>query len=58
MDLDLEAQPLSALRQADCAVIITNHAAFDYRQIVREARLILDTRNALKGFKQQKIHGL
>jgi UDP-N-acetyl-D-glucosamine dehydrogenase len=58
MDLDLEAQPLSALRQADCAVIITNHAAFDYRQIAREARLILDTRNALKGFKQQKIHGL
>jgi len=57
-DLDLQAQPLSALRQADCAVIITNHAAFDYRQIVREARLILDTRNALKGFKQQKIHGL
>ena len=57
-DLDLQAQPLSALRQADCTVIITNHAAFDYRQIVREARLILDTRNALKGFKQQKIHGL
>ncbi len=58
LDLDLEAQPLSALRQADCAVIITNHAGFDYRQIVRDARLILDTRNALKGYHLAKIHGL
>lgn len=56
--LSLDAQPLSTLRQADCAVIISDHSAFDYRQIVRDARLVVDTRNALKDFKQAKIYGL
>lgn len=58
LGLDLESRPLSELSRADCAVIITDHAAFDYRHIVREARLILDTRNALASYRQQKIHGL
>ncbi|MGH9480918.1 MAG: nucleotide sugar dehydrogenase [Terriglobales bacterium] len=56
--LELEAVPLGGLKQADCAVIITDHSCFDYRQIVREARLIVDTRNALREFRQQKIYGL
>ncbi|MCL5742954.1 MAG: UDP-N-acetyl-D-glucosamine dehydrogenase, partial [Acidobacteria bacterium] len=34
---------------ADCTVIVTDHSCFDYRKIVEGARLILDTRNALKG---------
>lgn len=58
MGFDLASVPMSELRQADCCVIITDHAAFDYRQIVREARLILDTRNALRGIKNRKVHGL
>jgi UDP-N-acetyl-D-glucosamine dehydrogenase len=33
----------------DCAVIVTNHGAFDYDALVRTAPLIVDTRNALKG---------
>jgi UDP-N-acetyl-D-glucosamine dehydrogenase len=33
----------------DCAVITTNHRAFDYEAIVKRAPLIVDTRNALKG---------
>jgi UDP-N-acetyl-D-glucosamine dehydrogenase len=31
----------------DCVVILTDHRAFDYEQIVDSASLILDTRNAL-----------
>jgi UDP-N-acetyl-D-glucosamine dehydrogenase len=33
----------------DCAVIVTAHQAFDYAAVVRQAPLIVDTRNALKG---------
>ena len=33
---------------ADCVVIITDHSAFDYAAIVKHARLIVDTRNAIK----------
>ena len=37
----------TAVRQADCVVIITNHASYDYRKILDAAALIVDTRNAL-----------
>ncbi len=45
-----ESVPLTAvsLQQADCVVIVTNHAAFDYDLIAQHAQLIVDTRNALK----------
>ncbi len=42
-----EAEALAA--GIDCAVIVTNHRAFDYDALVRTAPLIVDTRNALKG---------
>jgi UDP-N-acetyl-D-glucosamine dehydrogenase len=45
---DLRAVPFShsALAHADCVVILTNHAAFDYDAIAK-APLVVDTRNAL-----------
>lgn len=45
----------SAMKTADCVMIVTDHAAFDYRALVDEASLIVDTRNALKGFHSDKI---
>jgi UDP-N-acetyl-D-glucosamine dehydrogenase len=53
--LDLHAQPESVAGEADCAVIITDHSAFDYRRIAASARLIVDTRNALKGVNSPHI---
>jgi UDP-N-acetyl-D-glucosamine dehydrogenase len=44
-----------AMKTADCVMIVTDHAAFDYKALVDEASLIVDTRNALKGFKSKKI---
>ncbi|MDI6693592.1 MAG: nucleotide sugar dehydrogenase [Anaerolineales bacterium] len=38
---------MQAVRNVDCVVIITNHSNYDYPAILREARLIVDTRNAL-----------
>ena len=34
--------------QYDCVVIVTDHQAFDYKAMVEEADLIVDTRNAIK----------
>ena len=55
--MTLAASPFSAatLRKADCVVIVTNHAAFDYKMVAREAKVIVDTRNALKGHNARKI---
>ncbi len=49
--LDLASQPLTAetLQAADCVVITTDHTAFDWDLIRAQARLVVDTRNALKG---------
>jgi UDP-N-acetyl-D-glucosamine dehydrogenase len=33
---------------ADCVVVATNHTAFDYDELVSAARLVVDTRNAVK----------
>ena len=37
----------SAIRDTDCLVIVTNHTSYDYSAILKDARLIVDTRNAL-----------
>jgi UDP-N-acetyl-D-glucosamine dehydrogenase len=50
-----EAEPQAIAATADCVVITTDHTAFDYAALVREAKLIVDTRNALKGFDSAKI---
>ena len=47
--------PLKSAAAADCVVIVTDHKAFDYARIVQKARLIVDTRNALKGRASKKI---
>jgi UDP-N-acetyl-D-glucosamine dehydrogenase len=47
--IDLVNQPLTEanVREADAAVIITNHDAIDYALLGRCARLIVDSRNAM-----------
>ncbi len=48
------------LRDVDCVVIITNHSDYDYAAILREAELIVDTRNAIGdiGRGNPKVHKL
>jgi UDP-N-acetyl-D-glucosamine dehydrogenase len=38
-----------ALQAADCVVITTDHAGFDWDLVRQHARLVVDTRNALRG---------
>jgi UDP-N-acetyl-D-glucosamine dehydrogenase len=53
--IELAAQPEGAAATADCVVIVTDHSAFDYPALVKRAKLIVDTRNALKNFQSEKI---
>jgi len=45
----------SFLDKIDCSIIVTDHSVFDYNTIVKKSKLIVDTRNALKGFKGKNI---
>ena len=47
--------PRKRRAEADCVVIVTDHKAFDYATMVERAQLIVDTRNALKGNRSEKI---
>jgi len=44
--LDSQALTPEFLAAQDCLVLVTDHSAFDYEQIGRHARLLVDTRNA------------
>ncbi len=46
---------LSAVRAADVVVIVTDHTAYPYREIVEAAAVVVDTRNATKGLRSPKI---
>jgi UDP-N-acetyl-D-glucosamine dehydrogenase len=45
----------AALGQADCAVIITDHSTVDYQAVLRDASLVVDTRNTLRGIQSDKL---
>jgi len=53
--LDMTCTPLDNLGQYDCVMIVTDHSDYDYPRIVREAQLVVDTRNATKGIDSPKI---
>jgi UDP-N-acetyl-D-glucosamine dehydrogenase len=40
-----------AIGGADCVLILTNHSSFDGAMIAGAARLVVDTRNALKAYR-------
>ena len=46
---------LPAAQESDCVVIITDHSEFDYKALLDSSKLIVDTRNALKGLESDKI---
>jgi len=46
---------IEAAATADCVVIVTDHSSFDYEAILQRAKLIVDTRNALKSRSSAKI---
>jgi len=47
--------PLDELGQYDAVVIVTDHSSYNYKAIVDQAQLVIDTRNATKGIVSEKI---
>ena len=56
----LESAELSddLLGEVDCAVVVTNHRQIEYGRVLKQCRLVVDTRNAWKGVKSPKIFRL
>ncbi len=57
-DLQMKSVELSeqSLAGYDCVLIATNHAAYDWQFISNHAKLIVDTRNAMKGVSGERGH--
>jgi UDP-N-acetyl-D-glucosamine dehydrogenase len=55
-DLRMKSQPLSdkMLQSYDAVLISTDHSAYDYASIVKNAKLVIDTRNACAGVRGGK----
>jgi UDP-N-acetyl-D-glucosamine dehydrogenase len=54
-DLQMKRAELKNLGRYDCVVIVTDHSDYDYRDIVQQAQLVVDTRNATRGIENSKI---
>jgi UDP-N-acetyl-D-glucosamine dehydrogenase len=54
-DLQMKRTELDRLSQYDCIVIVTDHSDYDYKSIVNDAQLVVDTRNATKGIDSPKV---
>jgi UDP-N-acetyl-D-glucosamine dehydrogenase len=54
-ELNMTCTPLERIPEFDCVVIVTDHSQYDYANIVKEAKLVVDTRNATKGIAAAHI---
>jgi UDP-N-acetyl-D-glucosamine dehydrogenase len=54
-NLNMTSVPLEQLEQYDCVLIMTDHSDYDYNAIVNQSKLVVDTRNATKGIKSDKV---
>jgi UDP-N-acetyl-D-glucosamine dehydrogenase len=46
---------MAGVRSADVTVIVTDHTCYPYAEIVQNANVVVDTRNATKGIASEKI---
>lgn len=54
-DLQIRSTPIEKVGDFDCVVIVTDHSDYDYSKIARDAKLVIDTRNAMKGIEGDNI---
>ena len=54
-NLNMTCTPLEKLGDYDCVLIMTDHSDYDYKDIVRQSQLVVDSRNATKGIQSEKI---
>jgi UDP-N-acetyl-D-glucosamine dehydrogenase len=54
-NLQMKRVELNNFGQYDCVLIVTDHSDYDYKRIVQESQLVVDTRYATKGIESPKI---
>jgi UDP-N-acetyl-D-glucosamine dehydrogenase len=54
-DLKLTSTPLDNIEQFDCVLIVTDHSTYDYKDIVKRSRLVVDSRNATEGIVAHNV---
>lgn len=57
-DLQMHSVPLTpqSLQSYDCVMIATHHAAYDWQMVADNAKLIIDTRGAMRNVKGKRDH--
>jgi UDP-N-acetyl-D-glucosamine dehydrogenase len=52
--------PFASFAPYDCVVVVTDHKAFDYPRLLKEAELVVDTRDAMRNVPgdKSKVFGL
>ena len=54
-DLQMKCASLDNIADYDCVVIVTDHSDYDYKKIVSQSKLVVDSRNATRAIKSDKI---
>ena len=49
------SEAVTEAAKADCVLIVTDHTGAPYQEVIANAKLIVDSRNALRGIKSDKI---
>lgn len=59
-DIDLKSVALNdkKIREFDCVLIATDHSGVDYSRLLKNAKLIFDSRNVFKGGHKEKVERL
>jgi UDP-N-acetyl-D-glucosamine dehydrogenase len=54
-DFQMSSTPITpeVLAEMDAMIIVTDHSDYDFAEIVKHSNLIIDTRNATKGIKEE-----
>jgi UDP-N-acetyl-D-glucosamine dehydrogenase len=54
-DISMSSTPLERIGEFDCVLVHTDHSLYDFAEIVNQARLVIDTRNATRAIESSKI---
>ena len=56
-DFQMKSIPITKANLAnyDCVLISTNHSSYDYKFIVKNSKLVVDTRNATAGLRSKNV---
>ena len=54
----LTATPLKRISQADCLVIVTDHSRYDFPDLVRQAKVVVDTRGVARQIAGARVFSL